>query len=58
MKACAGYSGVWRSGRRASKSLTFWPDAEGAGAIERMPHVDRKTVRRYVTTTQELGVGP
>ena len=36
--------------------LRLWLDGEGLGSIERLSQVDRKTVRRYVTAAEGLGV--
>jgi transposase len=36
--------------------LRLWLDGEGLRSIERLSQVDRKTVRRYVTAAERLGV--
>jgi hypothetical protein len=36
--------------------LRLWLDGEGLRSIERLSAVDRKTVRRYVTAAEELGL--
>lgn len=36
--------------------LRLWLDGEGVRSIERLSAVDRKTVRRYVTAAEELGL--
>jgi transposase len=36
--------------------LRLWLDGEGFRSIERLSALDRKTVRRYVTAAQELGL--
>ena len=36
--------------------LRLWLGGEGLRSIERLSQVDRKTVRRYVTAAEELGL--
>jgi transposase len=36
--------------------LRLWLDGQGLRSIERLSQVDRKTVRRYVTAAEELGL--
>ena len=36
--------------------LRLWLDGEGLRSIERLSGLDRKTVRRYVTTAEGLGL--
>ena len=36
--------------------LRLWLDGEGLRSIERLSQVDRKTVRRYVTAAEGLGL--
>ncbi|MHB8294559.1 MAG: hypothetical protein ACYDH5_08010 [Acidimicrobiales bacterium] len=36
--------------------LRLWLRGEGIRSIERLGGVDRKTVRRYVSTAEELGL--
>jgi hypothetical protein len=36
--------------------LRWWLAGEGFRSVERLSQVDRKTVRRYVTAAEQLGV--